>query len=84
MLVINYCLLPAFREVIPTMHEAAPPVSEREPPSPPWWPYAVWPLPQRYRPLSGAGSAVLEVGVCKGQSGCRQGNVGNINTVILF
>lgn len=83
MFVINRCLSPALRKVFPTLYEAAPPVPQREPPPPPWWPYAVRPLPQRDWPLSGAIAAVLEVRVHKRQSGCRQGNVDNINDFLF-
>lgn len=64
----------AVREVLPTLHEAAPPEPEGEPPPAARRPHAVRPLPQRHRPLAGAGPAVLEVGVHTGENGRRQGN----------
>lgn len=81
MSVICCCPPSAFREIVPTVHEAAAPEPEGKPPSPPRWPHAVRPLPQRHRPVFGASSAVLEVGVHKGQSGHRQGIVGNFNAM---
>lgn len=84
MLIINCCLPPACRKVIPTLYEAAPPDPQRGPPSPTRWSHAVRPLPQRYRPLAGASTAVLEVGVHKRQSGFRQGNADNMNAIIYF
>lgn len=65
----------AFREILPALHEAAAPEPEREPPPPPRRPHAVRALPQRDRPLSGAGAAVLEIRVCERKSGRRQGNI---------
>lgn len=84
MSVICCCSPSAFREVIPAVHEAAAPEPEGKPPSPPRWSHAVRPLPQRHRPVSGASSAVLEVGVHKGQSGCRQGIVGSFSAMVYF
>lgn len=83
-LIIDTPLPLAFRKIIPTLHEAASPGPEREPPSPPRWSNAVWSLSERYRALSGAGTAVLEVGVHKRQSGCRQGNVNNSFVVLVL
>lgn len=83
MLVVNTLMLLAFRKVIPALYEAAASGSERQSPSPPWWQDAVRSVPQRYWPLPGAGVAVLEDGVHKGQSGFRRGNVASLFTVKL-
>lgn len=84
MITAHHYLTLAFREVLPAVHAAAPSVLKREPPPPSRWPYAVRPLPQRNRPHAGAGDAVLEVGVRKRQSGCRQGKDDNINALIFL
>lgn len=73
--IIDSLVLSACRKVFPTLYEAAPPGPQREPPSSPRRQNAVRTLPQRRRPLSRAGAAVLEDGVHTRQSGCRQGNV---------
>lgn len=68
-------LPPAVGEVLPTVHEAAAPVPEGEPPPAPRGTHAVRPLPQRHRPHPRPGPAVLEDGVHQGQGGHGQGNV---------
>lgn len=65
----------AFRKILPALHEAAAPEPQREPPPPPRRPHAVRAVPQRDRPVSGAGAAVLEIRVRQRKSGCRQGNI---------
>lgn len=73
-LLLRFSPSSAVQQVLPALHEAAPPEPEGEPPPAARRPHAVRPLPQGHRHLAGAGTAVLEVRVHSGENGRGQGN----------